>query len=115
MRIESRRTVMARWLLSIFVSMMALSALHVHQASVSAATDCEECAHNVHHSGHFTTAAVGIHDCVLCQFFSLPFIPAAVIVIAVPLCLTITARRQDTYAVCHVAGSQQSPRAPPYI
>ena len=46
-------------LLTLFVSMQLLSGVHRHEEVMSATIDCMECAHHVHHPGHF--AASDIH------------------------------------------------------
>ena len=79
---EQRSRVIKAWvLLSAFVSMTALSALHHHEAVADTAADCTECAHHVHHS-HLTAGFSSIHDCLLCQFLTLNYIAAAAVALA---------------------------------
>ena len=70
---QGQRIGIAWLLLSVFVSMLLLSGLHRHEAVASAAIDCTECAHHVHHSGHFTTSVDHMDDCLLCQFQQLVY------------------------------------------
>lgn len=81
------------WLLqSVFVLMLLLSWGHHHEAVASAATDCIDCAHHVHHSGHFTTSANHLDDCLLCHFLHLVYTTAATTVL-VPLVILKQNRR----------------------
>jgi hypothetical protein len=73
-----------------------------------------ECLHHIHHSGHFSVEHAGIDNCVLCQFQSLPFVAALLVV------LGIIVRKHygyqnisETVFVSEVSGIP-SGRAPPY-
>jgi len=77
MKQECRRIALAWLLLSVFVSMLLLSGVHRHEAVANTADDCVECAQHVHHSGHFTTLANHLDDCLLCQFLHLVYTTAA--------------------------------------
>ena len=89
---KGQRINIAWLLLSVFVSMLLLSGLHRHEAVASAAIDCTECAHHVHHSGHFTTSVDHLDDCLLCQFLHLVYTTAAIIVL-MPLVVLAQNRR----------------------
>lgn len=58
--------------------MLLLSSLHIHPQQPSAVS--EECADCVQHhcGGHIAQQVQTMHDCVLCQFLSLPMVMAAV-------------------------------------
>ena len=75
-RYDIRRQIAARILLIVFGTMLAMSSLHVHTDYHDVAADCTECQHNVHHSGHLSSAVFDLDDCVLCQFAALSFILA---------------------------------------
>lgn len=75
----------ASWLLlAVFLPVLLLSSLHTHENYVWAGSDME-CADCLQHScqGHMTATATWSHDCVLCQFLTLPMLTAAVMVVAV--------------------------------
>lgn len=72
-----RRKVFARLLLLVFVPMLLMSALHVHDYGSTPL--CSDCAHHVSHPGHLSASVSHGYDCVLCQFLSLPFVMAAVL------------------------------------
>lgn len=56
--------------------MLVFTSLHVHPASYSSDDACTEC---VHHQcgGHLGQQVQTLHDCVLCQFLSVPMVAAA--------------------------------------
>ena len=72
-----RRRVFARLLLLVFVPMLMMSVLHVHECE--SIQTCADCTHHVSHSGHLTADASYDYDCVLCQFLSLPFVMAVAV------------------------------------
>ncbi len=74
---KRRRQRFARILLAVFLPMMMLSAVHVHEEVAS--LDCEQCAQHVSHAGHVSAANSHTDNCVLCQFLTLPFVPAVVV------------------------------------
>lgn len=53
MKAKTKRTRSAWLLLSVFVSMMMLSALHRHETAPVVGITCADCVHHVHH-GHLT-------------------------------------------------------------
>lgn len=105
----------ASWiLLSVFVPMLFLASLHVHTA-VADDGDCVACAH---HScgGHFGQQEETSHDCVLCQFLSLPYLAvavSAVILVNHEVSKTLLAQIQSGVRseICGIVGL----RAPPFL
>ncbi len=88
-----RRRIGLAWaLLSVFVSMLLLSGLHRHEAVADAGTDCVECAHHIHHSGHLTIGFDHVDACVLCQFLHFVY-TAAVVMVLLPLASLLRASR----------------------
>ena len=113
---RQRKRITSAWLLlSVFVSMILLTGLHHHESTANLAADCVECAHHVHHSGHFTAATEHVNDCVLCQFLSLVYTPAATLLVAIPVCLTIWVTSNNVNFLCCEVGQYDSTRAPPFI
>ena len=115
MRRQRFRNRVAWALLSVFVPMMMLSAMHIHQPAVDETASCVECAHHVNHPGHFTSAVEHLDDCVLCQFLSLVYTPAAVIQAVTFVALTTMVSLSSISAVCSKVYHSQSPRAPPFM
>jgi len=74
MKLEKRRHIASCVLLTVFLSMVCISSLHVHEdVAASTMTECADCMqHNCH--GHLTQTALWVHDCVLCQFLTLSFV-----------------------------------------
>ena len=68
----------ASWLLlAVFLPMLLLSSLHIHEDHLSSTAECAECvAHHCH--GHIGQTSASPDSCVLCQFLSLTFESAAV-------------------------------------
>jgi len=115
MKRQGKRIVSAWLLLSIFVSMILLSDLHHHEIVANAAIDCADCTHHVHHSGHFTVDASHMNDCVLCQFLSLVYTPAAILLVIIPFYLITQVIPSNIKIVCRKADLYKSTRAPPFI
>lgn len=58
--------------------MLLLSSLHIHRPQpLPAGAECEYCIEH-HCGGHINTQVQTIHDCLLCQFLSLPKMVTAV-------------------------------------
>ncbi|MBR1643993.1 MAG: hypothetical protein IJ684_01295 [Bacteroidales bacterium] len=86
------RSTFAWILLSVFVPMLLLSSLHRH--AVRGEAECAACVQHLPHAGHFSQAASVVDDCLLCQFLSLPYVPAQAAVLAVfPLFSALLPRR----------------------
>lgn len=79
-----KRRYYASWLLlAVFVPMLVFSSLHVHEASGSQTeTECNDCLHHSCH-GHLAQTASWAHECVLCQFLTLPMLAAAAIAVTI--------------------------------
>jgi len=73
-KLNSRRHIASWLLLAVFVPMVVVSSLHMHEESAEAAVaQCTDCVHHNCH-GHLTQTATWMHDCVLCQFLTLSFV-----------------------------------------
>ena len=111
--LKQRRQHFARILLSVFLPMMMLSAVHVHETPSS--LECEQCAHHVSHAGHLSAASSHDYNCVLCQFLTLPFVPAVVVGTLVVFNFHQISRQwRVCYAPCGVIISH-SQRGPPAL
>lgn len=111
-----KRTLSVWVLLSVFVPMLLLSSLHVHSDIDNPVEDsCEVCVNHIPHSGHLSLQPVHLANCVLCQFASLPYAVAAlvVLVVAIPVCVisffTQVAPCQSGVSLCYQS------RAPPVV
>lgn len=63
-------------LLAVYLPMLLLSSLHVHETAEYGETACAECVHHQCH-GHLSQLSDGMHQCVLCQILTLTYIAAA--------------------------------------
>lgn len=79
--IKLKQQIASRVLLAVFLPMLLLSSLHTHSVQPSPAD--EECADCVQHhcTGHIGQLGATMHECVLCQFLSLPMVVAAAAVV----------------------------------
>ena len=112
-KLDNRRHIASWLLLAVFVPMLLLASLHVHESGVETAeTECTDCVHNSCH-GHLTQMVSWTHDCVLCQFLSLTFVAigvASLVVISKVVNIRIDAQRRNVcVAYCGIVGL----RAPP--
>ena len=74
MGIRLRRKISAWVLLSVFVPMIFMAAVHRHDLGGDHANACYSCLHHIPHPGHLSGADASCHQCVLCQFNSLPYV-----------------------------------------
>lgn len=110
-----KRQFSAWLLLLVFVPMMVAISLHIHDYNATNGVECEQCLHHVHHDGHFGAYADHIHDCVLCQFATLPFLAATTVLLAA----SVACSRAENVYLCEnvrigVYNVKQT-RAPPAI
>ena len=87
--------------------MVVLSLLHVHPTTAVDDAACTECVQHQCH-GHLTQLTTVLHACVLCQFVSLSYVAAAVVVATVLF-------RLVSQQLCTVAGATVSTRRPGVI
>ncbi len=74
------------WLLIlVYVPMMLATTFHHHSEAEGADASyyCYDCAHHIHHDGHFTSSHAFAYDCVLCHLHSLPYVVPVIVKIAV--------------------------------
>ena len=65
-------------LLTVYLSIVLVSSLHIHPASLWQIDECEQCVNHTPHAGHLTASDGWSHDCLLCQFLSFSYVAAAV-------------------------------------
>ena len=111
-RMERRRIWMSRILLAVFVPMLLFSVLHIHTEGAEMNDACSECIHHVRHS-HLSSADFCIDQCVLCQFLTLPFIVAGLMILGITLVVRL--KRWQGIRFHHPASTAGyiSLRAPP--
>lgn len=73
MNVDRKRYIASWVLLAVFLPMLILSSVHVHDSGSYIEEECNECVHH-HCHGHVGELANTLHACVLCQFLSLSFV-----------------------------------------
>ena len=114
MNVNRKRHIASWLLLAVFVPMLILSSVHVHESSELLEENCSGCVQHKCH-GHLAELPTTIHSCVLCQFLTMSFVVATVATV-VPLrrlCKTQYAQRQCDISLdaCGIP----SFRAPPFV
>ena len=61
----------------VFVFGTGLETFHTHPVVPDVSEDCAEC-ESGHHSGHLSSLAGEMHDCLICRAASLPFIATVI-------------------------------------
>ena len=101
-------------LLAVFVPMLALSSLHIHEQTQRTADSCTECVEH-HCGGHLAQQSIPVHACVICQFLTLTFMAATVVAV---LYLSTESKIQFAQRQCVVhldACGIPTLRAPPCV
>ncbi|MBR1448925.1 MAG: hypothetical protein IJ588_09320 [Prevotella sp.] len=79
-RLRLKRHLAARVLLTVFLSTLALSALHQHEPCDASHDLCEACVQHVSHFEQMAVTHFPMHDCVLCQFAGTNYLPGQAVV-----------------------------------
>ncbi|MBQ8462809.1 MAG: hypothetical protein IJ544_01670 [Prevotella sp.] len=112
-RLRLKRRLAARWLLAVFLPMLLLSSVHVHEQKTATHDYCEACAQHVFHFEKMATAHFSMHDCVLCQFHSVPFVAGLSAVLPSPTASVFTTLPSVAVALSSSKGGIHLGRAPP--
>ena len=73
MNVMTKRQIASCVLLAIYVPMLLISSLHIHETSQEGVAECAECvSHQCH--GHLSQLSDGLHQCVLCQILTLTYV-----------------------------------------
>lgn len=79
---------LSAWLLLwVFVPMVVLSSVHIHEPEAEAQIGCEQCVSHTQHSGHLAVQKAHLDDCVLCRFLGQDF--SLSIAVALPLVISV--------------------------
>jgi hypothetical protein len=108
-----KRILAARLLLAVFLPMLLLTSLHRHDFAQLSHEDCEACVNHVSHSGHLSTAAFSLHDCVICQFTGISYVAAAAVMLAVLGCAVFRFHAVTSVACVVRVVNRWHGRAPP--
>ena len=112
---KQRRNISALLLLAVFLTRIAVLAVHTHEPVYHADYECEQCTHHTCHSGHLTEWQLADSECLLCQLCQLPYAMALSIIVAALLFLTRYIRAAECVLIpCNRYGCIRG-RAPPMI
>ena len=76
MNVPSKRHISAWLLLSVYLPMLFLSSLHIHDTGLEREATCHECVQHQCH-GHLSQFSGELHQCVLCQVLTLTYVATA--------------------------------------
>ncbi len=114
MKNELKRQLSAWLLLSVFIPMMVVSALHVHPSvCVDEQMLCDACIHHLPHGGHITTNAGHLNECVVCQVMTIGFLPAVGLLLTFLVLQICVPYENRSSLVVLRSGSATGSRAPP--
>ena len=110
----TKRRLSAWMLLSVFLPILLLSSLHDHEY-VDVSSGCPDCINHTAHQGHISLDTIHLHDCLLCQFTSIPFVGAATVVLAAISLSVFNTVVEPSAKLQFAAYHPHSPRAPPVL
>lgn len=91
-------------MLCVFMPMLMLASVHVHQQVESVPADCYECLHNLHHSAHLSSASITIDNCPLCHFLTTPYVVATTVFMALAVAIV---GRSGSLSPSHVVAASR--------
>ena len=115
-RITHKRIRISWLLLLVYIPMLLVVTFHHHGEAQGSQAGfyCVDCAHHIHHDGHLIVLQNTMHDCVLCQLQSTPYLaPSLVVWIAIAVLHLSPRRAFCSPCLCRAKGVK-STRAPPY-
>lgn len=114
MKRNMMRQNLSRLLLVVYLPIMLLASHHVHYYQQTTDDECAQCVSHQPHDGHFRTAQICMHDCVLCQLMQMPFVPSVAVVLSLGLLVVYAFRRSDDSMLVTMAKGSCQLRAPPF-
>lgn len=114
MKNELKRQLSAWLLLSVFIPMTIVMALHVHpSACVDELMSCDACVHHLPHGGHLTANANHLHDCIICHVMAVGFLPAVSFTLSFFVSQICVPYENRSSLVVLRSGNATGSRAPP--
>jgi len=114
MKTNVMRRKLSRLLLVVYLPIMLLASHHVHHFQQTIDDECTQCVSHQPHDGHFRTAQVCMHDCVLCQLMQMSFVPAVVGALPFAPLVVYAFRRREDHSIVSLAKGPHQLRAPPF-
>ena len=115
MRTGKRQTLVAQWLLAVFLSVLLTTWIHVHPETEEGANPCVECVKHIHHDGHLSASGFSISHCLVCQFCALSYLPIAFIVLGTAFSMAHRVLFSNHSSLFGNKTMCLSGRAPPYL
>lgn len=113
MRLRDKSKICAWLILLVYVPVVLLSLAHIHRVTPLPSVDCDSCTETMSHTAHVSPLPLSdTDDCVFCRFFSLTYVAAPVIVLAVT-CLLLSAIAFITTGCLPTMMSASGSRDPP--
>ena len=115
MNTKTKRRFSAWLLLSVFLPMLVFSSLHVHERMAVWQGACVDCVNHLPHAGHLSLDTHSPHDCVLCQFTSLPVLLGVAVAVGM---VVVQSPRLFNLCLSFVPGPDDrllASRAPPVV
>lgn len=111
---DRQRTIIGRFLLAMYLTILALGAFHVHEY-VEDDLVCQDCINHVNHAGHISVGDVSMGDCLLCSFFTVSYIVAQCVTIVFACAVLTSIFSEQTQNVFCRERCIISLRAPPCL
>ena len=110
----NRRKRFAWLLILVYLPMMLAITFHHHSEEGNVAMSyCYDCAHHIHHDGHFTADFSFMHECLLCYMQSLPYVVPTIVHITVFIAIVHVTFFMHSPFIKASQGNIYSTRAPP--
>ena len=114
MEINKKRHIASWLLLAVFVPMLLLSSLHVHEGVADYSVECVDCASHTPHAGHFSGSVLHVDTCVLCQFLTFSYLTLSVVAVLSCQHLITFIRVSSVRLLSYEGSGYRSTRAPPF-
>lgn len=113
MKPDSKRQWLSRILLAVYLMVLSVNVLHVHEHEARTDVACQDCAHHIKHEGHINEAAPSSCVCLLCDFLSLTYLSAQMLAFSVVATVLAVYAIGRTSRVVGRAVGEPRLRAPP--
>ena len=113
MKQRDNRHIAGLILLAVYLPILLVASLHTHTDSPFNTAECPQCESHQDCPGHITDAKITLHECVLCQFLTLPYMSATVLVAVIVNPTETISRGTEIQSVCRQVHGIVGLRAPP--
>lgn len=110
---EKTRRIISTLLLLVYLAALSCVSFHRHGEGSSDSPECAQCVQHLPHQGHLSAYGGGFTDCVLCQFLTLAWLPALLVVLFPVVLFLVSLAKASKAAVHSEFPWQRTSRAPP--